>query len=467
MQALLYVLITERLTDEAFIARYTTGYEALRASILGQNGAAPRTPEWAAPLTGVPVDKITALARKHALLKPTALLPGLSIQRTVGGEEALRLSIALQAVTGNIGLPGGSSGAHIWGKLPGPRLGRLPVPLPRQSASVPVLHWPDAVLGGRAAGFPCDIHAIYNVGSNFIAQGSDMHKSIRAFEKVELAVCHDWFLTPTARYCDIVLPATMPLEREDVVVTSTNMLLYSQQAVEPLSDARDDYAIFCGLAERMGIGRAYTQGRTPAEWLACSLANSDVPDIAEFKRTGIYLGSDHNRSGLDDFRRDPIVYPLRTPSGKIELASARYALTGYDAAPTARLLAPNPAYPLNLITPVSPYRTHSQGSNIAWIREHEAGGLWINPQDAAERGFQPGQLVEVFNPQGMMRIPCRITADIMPGVVCLLHGVWPEFDAQGTETAGSANILTTTEGTLPSHASRTHSIQVQVRRPEN
>ena len=235
---------------------------------------------------------------------------------------------------------------------------------------------------------------------------------------------------------------------------------------------RNDYDIFLALAQRLGFSEQYSENRTNEQWLAYSLEHSDVTDIEAFKRTGIYCGKEHQRSGLEEFRTDPLAHPLHTPSGKIELAPKGYALSGFSAVPTARLLAPDPAHPLRLITPVSPLRTHSQGSNIAWFRNREPGGIWMHPDDAAARHIDNGQMVEVYNPQGILRTNCRITADIMPGVVCMLHGVWPEFDANGVETAGSVNILTSTEGTLPSRSSRTHSIQVQVKvlageNPEN
>ncbi|MHB1354903.1 MAG: molybdopterin-containing oxidoreductase family protein [Anaerolineae bacterium] len=464
--ALLYVLISERLVDVADIGRYAVGYEALRERVMGMDGTPARTPAWAEAITGLPADTIIALARRYAQLKPVALIPGLSIQRSFGGEETTRLAIALQTITGNLGRPGGSTGATAWGRISWPRLAHLPVPTPQQSASVPSVEWPDAVIGGRAAGYPSDIHAIYNVGGNYLVQGSDLHKSIRAFEKVDLAVCHDWFLTPTARYCDIVLPATMPLEREDAMNSTGNYILYSQQAVEPAPGTRDDYWIFAQLAERMGIGERYTEGRTPAQWLEYCLERSDVQDIVAFKRTGLFMGAEHKRTGLSDFIADPQAHPLHTPSGLIELSSERYARTGYDATPEVRMHAPDPAHPLNLITPVSRYRTHSQGSNVPWFREHEAGGLWINPQDAAARNIEPDQMVLVYNDHGQVRIKPRITSDIKPGVVCLLHGVWPEFAADGVEVAGSANTLSSTEGTQPSHGPTTHTIAVQVKRAD-
>ena len=97
----------------------------------------------------------------------------------------------------------------------------------------------------------------------------------------------------------------------------------------------------------------------------------------------------------------------------------------------------------------------SQNANIPWFREQEQQALWIHPRDAAARKIANGQVVEVSSPQGRVRIAARVTEDIMPGVVCLLEGVWPTFAADGTDTAGSPNVLTSTVPTEPSQASRT------------
>ncbi|MCL7452795.1 MAG: molybdopterin-dependent oxidoreductase, partial [Anaerolineae bacterium] len=214
MLAVLYVLLQEGLVDQAFVERYSEGFPALQTHVLGQDDGTPKTPAWAEGLCGTPAESIVELARQVGTTQPTALIPGLSIQRTVGGEEAIRLAIALQVTTGNLGRLGGSSGGLTWGKLPHPRMGRLPVPDNPARATIPVVRWPDAVLEGRSGGFPAGIKAIYNVGSNYVVQGSDLHKSVRAFKQVEFSVCHDYTLTPTAQQCDVVLPATTFLERE-------------------------------------------------------------------------------------------------------------------------------------------------------------------------------------------------------------------------------------------------------------
>jgi anaerobic dimethyl sulfoxide reductase subunit A len=465
MLAVLYVLLEDGLVDQAFVDRYSEGFAELRDHVLGHDDGTPKTPYWAEALCGTPAGMIGEVARQYGMIQPTALIPGLSIQRTLGGEEAIRLAIALQVATGNLGRHGGSSGALTWDKLPHPRMDRMPVPPNPAGASIPVVRWPDAVLEGRSGGFPADIKAIYNVGSNYVVQGSDLQKSIRAFQQVDFAVCHDYTLTPTAQQCDVVLPATTFLEREDIVFPGGgNYLLYSQRAVAPQPQARDDYAIFWELAERLGFGPAFSEGRSEEEWLRHFLANSEVTDAEAFRQTGIYWGAGQERVALSDFVADPGAHPLDTPSGKVQIASADYARLGFPAVPTCRILSTDARFPLQLITPHPRFRTHSQYDNIAWFKEKEPQELCIHPADAAARGIASGDLVLIHNSQGGVRIVARLTDDIMPGVVSLLEGAWPAFGADGIDTAGSANVLTSTEPTLPSQATRTHSVLVEVER---
>jgi anaerobic dimethyl sulfoxide reductase subunit A len=465
MLAVLYVLLEEGLVNGPFVEKYSDGFAALQAHVLGQDDGTPKTPAWAEALCGTPAATIVDLARLYGTSHPTALIPGLSIQRTLGGEEAIRLAIALQVATGNLGRPGGSSGALTWDKLPHPHMDRLPVPPNPAGASIPVVRWPDAVLGGRSAGFPADIKAIYNVGANYVVQGSDLHKSIRAFQAVEFAVGHDYTLTPTAQQCDVVLPATTFLEREDIVFPGGgNYLLYSHRAVAPRPQARDDYVIFRELADRLGFGPAFSEGRSADEWLRHFLAHSEVTDLEAFRQTGIYWAAGQERVALSDFVADSGAHALDTPSGKVQVASADYARLGAPAVPTQRPLSTSARFPLQMVTPHPRFRTHSQYDNITWFKEKEPQELCIHPADATARGIASGDLVSVYNSQGRVHVPARLTEDMMPGVVSLLEGAWPAFDADGVDLAGSANVLTSTEPTLPSQATRTHSVLVEVER---
>ena len=353
MLSVLYVLFTEGLVDFGYAARYCSGTEALERYLLGDSDGQAKTPQWAEAACGTPAGQIVELARLYGRTRPTALLPGLSIQRTLGGEEASRLAIVLQAVTGNLGVRG-------------------------------------------------------------------------------------------------------------------NCVLFSNRAVSPLGGARNDYDIFLALADRLGFGDRFSEGKDEEAWLRAFVSASDVPDYDEFRRSGVYMGRDRCRTAFTDFIADPAAHPLGTPSGRIELLSTAYAAdTGFPALPEYRPLLGNPEYPLQLITPKSRYRVHSQNANIAWFNEREPQALWMHPSDAAARGVVAGQKVLITSPQGAVRIAVRVTEDIMRGVVCLLEGMWPAFASgvagdAAVEIAGSANVLTSTEPTLPSHGSRTHSVWVQV-----
>jgi anaerobic dimethyl sulfoxide reductase subunit A len=342
-------------------------------------------------------------------------------------------------------------------------MGAIGVPPNPSRAAVPVVQWPDAILDPAQFGLSEPIKAAYNVGGNYLVQGSDLHKSRRALADLEFAVCHDLFLTPTAQQCDVVLPTTTSLEREDVIIPAGgNYLLYARQAVPPLSETRNDYDIFCELAGRLGFLAEYSEGRDAAAWLAHLAEQSEVPDLDEFKRTGIYLAEDQLRVGLSDFVADPQSHPLPTPSGRVEISSAAYARTGFEAIPHCRILEATAEYPLRLVTPHPRFRVHSQYDNIPSFGRGETQALWIHPGDARQRGIEHGQLVVIRSPQGSARIAACVTEEIMPGVVSLTEGVWPRFDADGFELAGSPNVLTSTEPTLPSRATRTHSVLVEV-----
>ena len=463
MLAVLNVLFIEGLADRAFIEAHSVGFEMLERSVLGLDGVGALTPEWAEGQCGVPAAEIRRFGRAYAAARPAMLLPGYSIQRVFAGQETYRLAAALQLATGNFGVLGGSTGA-LNSRLPVPKVGTLAVPWLDGQPSLPILRWPDAILEGRSGGYPSDIHATYQIGSNPVNQGSDIRKNIAAMQRVDFSVSHEVFLTPTARYCDVIFPAATALEKEDIGIPWLgNYLLYKTAVVPPAGSARSDYDILCDLAGRMGFGAEFSEGRSAAGWIDHFIEESEITDPDEFRRTGIYWGTEQDRVGLATFSADPAGHPLDTPSGKVEIASQHYANeTGGTLIPTWQPQPGDPRFPLHLITPKSPHRTHSQGSNIPAIRRKAAHALEIHPHDAAGRGIGDGDIVRLFNSQGTAHIRARLSADLTPGVVCLLEGIWVELDEQGIDMAGSANSFTSTEGTRPGKACIMHGMSVEV-----
>jgi anaerobic dimethyl sulfoxide reductase subunit A len=153
MLAVLHVLITENLADRGFIDAHCAGFDRLERYVRGLEGGYARTPGWAESVCGTPAEEIVRFARAYAAAKPAMLFPGYSIQRVFAGEEAFRLTVALQAATGNIGVRGGSTGA-INRLLPGVRVGSLEIPPVPPQPALPIVRWPDAILEGRAGGYP-------------------------------------------------------------------------------------------------------------------------------------------------------------------------------------------------------------------------------------------------------------------------------------------------------------------------
>jgi anaerobic dimethyl sulfoxide reductase subunit A len=465
MLAVLHVLLSERLVDLTHIGDLATGFDSLARSVVGQDGGTPRTPEWAETLCGVPAAEIRRFAHAYAAAHPTMLIPGFSIQRVSAGEETYRLTVALQLATGNFGVRGGSTGS-LNNSLPTPRVGTMSAMSFPGQPSIPILRWPDAILQGRCGGHPTDIHAVYVVGGNYLNQGGDVRKSLAAFEALDFAVCHELFLTPTARHCDVVLPAASPLEKEDIGIPWLgNYLLYKPAALPLAGSARSDYDMFCELSDLMGAGSEFSGGRSAAQWIDAFLEASAVPDHEEFRRTGIWLAAEQERVGLEDFASEPPGHPLDTPSGKVEIESERYArVTGFPALPGWRDQGGDARYPLSLITPKRAEKTHSQLGDRSSPLGPADHALHMHPADAARRGIGPGDEVRIFNRNGVVHVRATITDDIMPGVVSLYEGVWIQLDENGEDRAGSANMLSDTEGTGPEHACIMHALPVEVAR---
>lgn len=461
MMAVLNVLIKKKLVDRDYVQKYTYGFKELEDHILGLDDGVDKTPEWAEGVCGTQSETIRQLALEYGNAKPACLITGLSIQRVMGGEEAVRMAVSLQAATGNIGVKGGSSGGYFSNMLPSPRVGALDVMPNPVKATIPTYEWADAVIQGKNGGYPVDIKFIYVLGTNYLNQGSDIQKNKEAFEKAEFSVIHERFMTATALHCDVVFPASTSFERTDVMKGGGNFLLYSKQVVPMLSGVKHDYEVLCELAERLGFKDEFTEGKTTEEWLDQFIAESEIVDVDDFKKTGIYLGKEQERTAFTDFIDDPLCHPLKTPSGKIQLYSEEFAMKGGSQVPEFKQIKSNPDYPLNLVTPKSRYRTHSQNYNIKWFRDMDPQKLWISPVDAEEREIQDGQMILISSPQGKIRIKAYVTEDIMPGVVCLLEGAWPKY-VDDIEVQGSANAVISTKPTLPSHGSRTHSVLVQV-----
>ncbi len=491
MYALLYLFLQFGAVEKSYLEARVSGFDALASFVLGRIDGQPKTPAWAQEICGVDAKKIEELGKRWISAKPVMLIPGYSIQRTENGEEAMRLCLALQLASGNFGLPGGSTGS-INNKLASPKVGSLSEGLPAEGeASVPVLRWPDAILGEYEP-LSRPIRAVYSAGGNFLNQGADIEKNIRAFNSLDFAVCHELFMTPTARYCDVVLPAASPLQKEDIGIPwGGNYLLYKPRILPMEGMERSDYDIFSELASLMGGEGDFTEGLSQSQWIERFIAESEIKDVEAFKSSGIYFGKEQMRCGLAYFAADPLTNPLKTGSGKVELdsplwggSSALAQTWAQLAVPTQRTLPAQPAVPTQQTLPTQPTKATpiqcGTGSRFLLIspkeslRVHSQWGyrpedilqsrLVMNKSEAEALGFLEGQEIKIASDHGSTCIRLSLSPDIMPGVVSIFEGSWCS-DEEGRPVQGSANYLTSTRGTQESISCIMHGIEVRLSRP--
>src|SRR5262245_9028547 len=460
--AMTYVIVTEGLHDQAYCDRHVLGFDeahlpagapagaSYRSYLLGLSDGVRKTPEWAAELTGMSADTIRRLAVEFATSKPAALHCGYAPGRTAYGEQFHRAAYALAAITGNVGIPGGNSGTSN-GATGRAGIRMLPMganPIDARVAS-PLLA--DLMARGKAGGYPADIKLIYAAAGDLFNQAPNANKTVASLDGVEFFVAQDHFLTPTARYADVVLPATTFWERNDVQTPwagAGHYTIFMKQAIEPYEECRNDIDIFADLARRVGIERY--NDRTEMEWLR-ELTKDAVDDFDAFRERGVArLPAPEDAVAFARQIREPETHPFTTPSGKIEVYSTvlaakpdPYGLGAIPPIPTwIPPLTPDPRFPLQLCTPKSRARTHSVHGNQEILSRADRDDVWLHPDDAAARGITDGQMVRVFNDRGATIVPAKVTDRIAPGVVAVREGAWYSPDAEGADRKGCANVLT-------------------------
>ena len=280
MLALVHTLVAEGLHDRAFLDRYTTGWPIFERYLLGETEGRPKDAAWAAGITGVEAETIRALARRlHG--RRALIVVSHSLQRAEHGEQPVWMGAVLAAALGQIGLPGGGYG-YALGAIAnyGRRTNAVPLatlPQGRNGVAdfIPVARIADMLLNpgasyrynGQTRTYP-DIRLVYWAGGNPFHHHQDLNRLRRAVARIDTFVVHELGWTATARHADFVLPCTMTLEREDIAGSSNDRLLMPMHAVStPYEEARDDYAIFADLAERLGARETFTEGRSVHQWL--------------------------------------------------------------------------------------------------------------------------------------------------------------------------------------------------------
>ena len=510
MSAMAHVIISEGLHDEEFIRRCCVGFDAGQMPpgceneesysdyIFGTRDGQPKTPAWAEAITGIPRKTIERIAREYATVKPAMLYQGYGMQRRAYGEQPVIGGCVLAAITGNVGIPGGwASGIALQADDGGPFWNVFPVGRNPVEARIPVFLWTEAVLRGtemgpeegvRGAGkLENNIKLIWCVASNIlINQHADVNRSAKILEDeslVEFIAVQDQFLTPSARYADLVLPVCTQFEvwgLEDGWKYGDEVIVMPKIA-EPPYETKSDYQICADLADRLGLRDEYTLGRTERDWIEWAVKyyrETRFPDIPSLDKLhemnrGVYSTPvTEPRIAFADFRANPQKHPLNTPSGKIEIFSKRLfdmgkpdtipAIPKYIQEWESPFGEEATKYPLQAIGHHYMPRVHSTHDGIDWLEEAFPQRVFINPIDAGERGIRDGEQVLIYNDRGKMIIPCRITSKIMPGVVNIPQGAWWEPDKDGIDRRGNVNVLTSHRWTPLAFGNAQHTIMVEV-----
>jgi anaerobic dimethyl sulfoxide reductase subunit A len=469
--------------------------ESVKSYLLGEKDGVKKTPEWAEKICRVPAEKIRQIAREYATAKPAALIQGWGPQRQAYGEQVMRAGAQLACITGNVGKLGGwAAGTGYYSrKSPVFPVGYTnPV-----TASIPCFLWTMAVERGTemtaadglkgAEKLNTNIKMIFNMAGNMlINQHADINKTKALLEdesKVEFIVASDIFMTPSAKYADILLPATTFFERWDLAEPWANgdYAILGQKVIDPLYECRNEYDVFADIADKLGVKDEFTEGKTMLDWVKVAIERTraevdpNFPTFEEFKKQGVYYFKyDEPEIAFKKQIEDPDNNRFETPSGKIELFSqALYEMNNPEEIPAIAKYIPawegpqdplKETYPLQLISWHYKRRCHSTHDNNPWLEETAKQEMWMNPIDAKARSIKDGDRVRVFNSRGEIVIDVKVTQRIVPGVVAIPQGGWYTPDKKGIDQRGAVNVLTSQRPTPLAKANPQLTCLVQVER---
>ncbi|MCW3783300.1 molybdopterin-dependent oxidoreductase [Defluviimonas salinarum] len=499
--AMAWHVLDKGLEDRAYIDRYTVGADKWIAYVKGETDGTPKTPAWAATITGMDEAKITELAELLAASK-TQIAGAWSLQRAQHGEMAHWAIVNFAALTGKIGKPGqgvgfswhyGNGGMPQSGKATptGMSQGRNWVKgICPASRITEMLENPGATFtyNGRESTYP-DVKMIFNAGNNFMSHQQDTNRLIRALEKVETIVSVDVWWTAATRWADIVLAASSTLERDDISVGGTysnDKVFAMKKVIEPLGESLSDYEIFEALSDKLGLWAQFTDGEDLMTHIQRAYERSAAAEHTPFEA---FWEKGYARMEVPaearkwtrhgSFYEDPEANPLHTASGRIEMFCEEIANMQLEDCPGMPVWMEKHEYlgnaqegQLHVVSPHPWFRLHSQMANSETLRNlYMVQGrepVRINTEDAAARGIADGDLVELYNDRGTVIAGAVVSDDIMPGVVSIYEGGWPQLDSKGRCNSGLVNFITSTQRASGlSQATSANTVLVSMRKCED
>ena len=458
---MMHVLIKEGLIDRDYISRYTLGFELLEKRI------DDHPPEWAAKTCGLAVEEVVQLAREYGTAKPAAIRLNYGMQRHAGGGMAARTIACLPALTGAWRDPAGgilltTADNYHFDHQALERPDLMPVPQPRV-----INH---ARIGEALTVAEPPVRAVIVYNNNPVAVCPDSAKVQAGFAREDLfCVVMDSFLTDTADYADIVLPATTQLEHPDIHKSYGHLyVLANNPAIAPVGESLPNAEVFRRLAARMGFAEPCfrdTDDDLARQAIGSGHANLAGIDWETLKAKGwqrLALPHDFAPFAQGGFH---------TPSGKCEFHSEWLKAQGHDPLPCyhppAEGPGSNPAlaakYPLAFLSPPVRNFLNSTFANLPRFRAAEGEpSLEMHSADAAARGIRDGDRVRVFNDRGSQTLRARVNDKPRRGVVVAPSVWWKKHSPDGR----NANDLTSQRTADMGGAATFYDCLVEVRRTD-
>jgi len=410
--AMMQVIVSEGLTNQAFVAEHTIGFDELREHLR------TCTPDWASEQTGIDSETIRALAREYATTDPAMIvLGGSSMHKSINGWQAPRAVACLPALTGNLGKPGSGFGPRHGASAHGQELNSiLPEEGNRCASVIPnqMAAMTDALASGK-------VKALYLCGTNMLSSFADAGALSKGLADLELLVCHDLFSNDTIReHAHIVLPATAWLEQLGCKMTNTHLYLM-EQALAPPGETHTLSQVLQDLARRLDVPEFFPwssdEGFFDAVLDHPATRNATV---AKLRDTGGIRELDISHHAYPD-------HAYATPSGKVEFFSQRAADFGLPPLPVFEPVANSANYPLQFrqgrtLTHFHGFYDHGQA--LPSLRKRNtAAWLWLSPDDAQARGIPDQAAIRIFNQLGEFRAHAHVTPKMQNGTVWM-HDGW-------------------------------------------
>ena len=453
-------IIEQDLTDNEYVKNYTNGFSEL------SEHAKSKTPEWASKITGIKAEDIKKLAFELATIQPAAIRMGVALERHYGGGQTIRAVTCIPALTGawrHVG--GGITQFPVWEHPYKFDVICRPEFIPENTRVINALQIGRALLGETHSDIPIKSMMCWN--ANPVTQSPEAEKIVEGLKREDLfLVSAEHFITDTASYADIVLPAAMGAELEDIILSWGHLYLtYNEKCLDPPEEALPNNKIFQKLASAMGykdeqfkwsdseclenyidwkapaskgitldylrkngyarlnVGTKddrcpHKEGNFPTEDGKCNFIIKNVKNFVAGPFRQMYEG---NQPGQPLPELPDYVPPAESPNTNPELAKK---------------------YPLNIISPKSHAFLNSQYANMdSKIKIQGEQFVLINKIDADNRNISDGENVKVYNDRGDFHGDARISEDVEPGIVVATLGYWRQKSKTGTVNSISSGLL--------------------------